>query len=301
MNHKEKQSATQFSRRSEEKIATKFSSLLPFFTSFENPLKYGITFVIASLIVGFIWYISLSSAPIPDQALVTIKAPTGAFKIKPTEETNDDAKQHSKTIYEKLEAKSPDEKIEHLLKEPEEPMPLPPSLPDDFIGNLLNEEEIPDVLSGSDQKEANKPLEEISKETEESKFLKELDDHSNEMKDINQKNQHSLPIPNEESNIKPFSKDSISSITSSDKGEMFWIQLASLRSKEAAEREWKRVATSAKTKALLGTLKPSFSSSGEGDALCYRIRIGPFPVSQAKDLVQKLKALKIECLLRKIS
>jgi len=77
----------------------------------------------------------------------------------------------------------------------------------------------------------------------------------------------------------------------------FNIQVAALRSEEAAEKEWARVQSANKT--LLGALKPTFQRVTTAKGVFFRVQGGPLTAQAAKDACAALKAKGQACLVVK--
>ena len=186
---------------SEDRLFSRKPRLL----SLRPSMKTLCIFAGAVVAIGVIFYVSQhTSTSIPDYELPTIQAPEKPFKTKPAAQESDQEPLKYKTIYQKLSAKQPDEKVEHLLKEPEDPI-------------------------------------------------------------------------------------------------SHWIQLASLKTREAVEREWKRLTALRNLKPLLKGLKPVYGrvDMGESEGICYRLRVGLFSYENAKILCRKLKEQKVDCIVKK--
>ncbi len=79
-------------------------------------------------------------------------------------------------------------------------------------------------------------------------------------------------------------------------GAVYAVQLASVRSQEAAEGEWARLQKSHPD--LLGDMELTVRSADLGDrGTFYRIQTGPFPnQATAEDMCWQLRAEKLDCL-----
>lgn len=276
--------------------------------------KYLIYSAGTIIILGLLWYMFGSSNLTSDDDLPVVEAPLGPFKTKPDTQDSDKELIHNKTIYEKLSAKKPDEKVEHLLQEPEEPVAPPPTLSAEFVGNLMNENVAPEgtIAELETPKQTTTSLESAESQSQGQEALKtffhenELDENAAVQLD-NKKSalpeervEKTMSITVTGSSVKPKTAANTST-TLSSQAATHWIQLASVRTKEAAEREWKRLISLTKLKPLLTNFKPVYSSvdMGEGEGIHHRLRIGLMPYKDAKNLCIKLRDLKVDCILKK--
>ena len=77
----------------------------------------------------------------------------------------------------------------------------------------------------------------------------------------------------------------------------FNIQIAALRSEDAAAREWKRVKAANTT--LLGALEPIYQRATTSKGVFFRVRTGPLSKNAARDICAALKAKGQACLVVK--
>jgi hypothetical protein len=279
---------------SEDRLFSRKPRLL----SLRPSMKTLCIFAGAVVAIGVIFYVSQHTSPsIPDHELPTIQAPEKPFKTKPAAQESDQEPLKYKTIYQKLSAKQPDEKIEHLLKEPEEPIAPPPSLPEDFITGLMNEE-VPETSPDFQQLSVDKETETRSSALSKTdKPLSPVTKNSDEKGELVEK-QSSITISGSSIKTKKTNQDTPSMV--SDKG-THWVQLASLKTREAVEREWKRLTALRNLKPLLESLKPVYGrvDMGESEGIRYRLRVGLFSYENAKTLCRKLKEQKVDCIVKK--
>lgn len=269
----------------------------------KSPLKSLGILAGAVIVMSVIWYVSQHSPSLPDHELPLIQSPEKPFKTKPTSQESDQEPLKYKTIYQKLAARQPDEKVEHLLKEPEEPIAPPPSLPEDFINSLMNEE-VPKASPNFQQLEAFKEAATKSLPKDRSEVVSKTDQSltpvakTSDEKEERVEKQSSIIISGTSVKKKKISQDA--SPLSSDKS-THWVQLASLKTREAVEREWKRLTALRNLKPLLATLKPIYGrvDMGESEGVRYRLRVGLFSYEDAKTLCYKLKEQKVDCMVKK--
>ena len=310
----------EFHSHPEDRLFSKKASLF----SFDNPFKYLSVFIGSVVAIGIIWYVSTSSPSLPDDELPTVQAPQGPFKIKPALQESDRETLQNKTIYEKLSARNPDEKVEHLLKEPEEPIAPPPSLPEKFIGSLMDEEDLGPSASFSQSVANDTPgvntRKGIEKEREGEAVSEEAATAESPVKMDESPSRDEMPslasrerTPEEKvDHVEKQASIAISgtsvkkkkagdaSFASSGKG-THWVQLASLKTREGAEREWRRLIALPKLKSLLLGLKPVYNrvDMGESEGVRYRLRVGLFSYEEAKSLCRKLRDQKVDCMVKK--
>jgi hypothetical protein len=299
---------TEFNIRSEDRLFSKKPRPVLPILSFKNwSIIIGAVFVIA--VIGYSSYRS-SRPPLSENELPLIKAPEKPYKIKPASNESDGPPLKAKAIYEKLAARKPDEKpeekIEHILQAPEEPAPPPPTLPEEFIDSLMEEE---NVVEPSPQNTRTSPskigFSDVSEETE----------IKTENPSISQKGASPLeegsekqsPITISGSSLKAKKVDPSAEPSSSFKG-THWVQLASLKSKgneeedkKNIESEWKRLVSLPKVKPLLKDLKPHYSrvDMGQTEGIHVRLRIGRFSFKEAKNICRILKEHKVDCMVKK--
>lgn len=301
---------SEFQPRPEDRFMAQKSPLIdrPFLK------KYLIYSASAVVILSIFWYFLAPSNSLLDKDLPVIEAPLGPHKTKPVNQDIDKESVHNKTIYEKLSAKKPDEKVEHLLQEPEEPVAPPPTLSAEFVGNLMNDDIASEGTIGEleSPKSGPAPLESVEDQRQGQEGLKtffhenELEENSstqlNNKKSIvsEERVEKPMAISVTGSSVKPKATANTSPVLSSQTP-THWIQLASARTKEAAEREWKRLNSLSKLKPLLANFKPVFGSvdMGEGEGIHHRLRIGLLPFKDAKNLCAKLRDLKVNCIVKK--
>ncbi|MGI4851881.1 MAG: SPOR domain-containing protein [Janthinobacterium lividum] len=276
--------------------------------------KYSIYSVSTIAVLSVLWYVFAPSHLTSDEELPVIESPLGPYKTKPlNQDANKDLVQN-KTIYEKLSAKKPDEKVEHLLQEPEEPVAPPPTLSAEFLGNLMNEDMASEGTIGELEasKQTAPALQNVEDQTQRQDALKTFFHQHDSEEEPSVPSNDKKSVPTEErvekpmavtvtgSSVKSKTPPSVSS-TPNTLTPTHWIQLASVRSKEAAEREWKRLNSLGKLKPLLASFKPVYGSvdMGEGEGIHHRLRIGLLPFKDAKNLCSKLRDLKVDCIVKK--
>ena len=286
------------------------------FAPYKKQGLMGLGVLVLFLILWFFFF----TTPVADHELPVIKAPAGPSKIKPPVVDSQAASSH-RLIYEKLGARSPNEKIEHLLKEPEEPLAAPPTLPEGFMESFVEDDEGEKESTFAENKQSQ-PLEAKSTKV----FLDEEDDPEMPMmvklKDSGQKSmsevKRSTPLAAELTKKEPSTlvvgptappltvtgssvKAVPSSVSSSQDKKVYWVQLASLKTQEATEREWKRLSSLSRLKPLLGGLKPQYGKvdMGKKEGLQFRLRVGPFTQETAKKLAHQLKGQKVESIVKK--
>ena len=287
-------------------------ALLRYVFSKIKRLTWGLG-ISACVMIGLIWYFSVFSGPVSQQSLPVIDPPKGPFKIKPAPQESDQTVKEDQSIYEKLSAVRPNEKlndrVEHLLQEPEEPISEPPSLPENFIGSLIDDsissEKDQAVLSKEtetkDDAEKQRPsVQTVTPSPSSAPSFASAEQASSLGKDVQPRSfdQGGVATPQEKG--KELSQEQDRLFVASPKG-THWVQLASLKTRENAEKEWKRLMTLTKVKALLKTFTPVYDrvDMGETEGVRYRLRVGLLSGDDAKSLCQKLKNQKIDCLSKK--
>ncbi|MBN9413398.1 MAG: SPOR domain-containing protein [Candidatus Paracaedimonas acanthamoebae] len=253
-------------------------STITFKVFLSNPLlRYGICLcMILGILLG-LWQLSNPGADHTPAGLIPVIKPLeGPTKIRPT--TNPKDTHEDKTIYQKLSDTKEPQRVENLLGGPEEPIARPLSLPEEFIGEFLEEKT---EITLPDSK-ATKSKSDVSV-IQTTKDPKEI---SNDLaKETDLEGAKSANVAISGSHVK----------TSPEKNtpsqERYCLQLGTLKTEEQAKLEWKRLSSRQVLKSYLQALKPEFKKVDLGNDTGVRIRLiaGSFTKKEAQNLCQELK------------
>lgn len=249
----------------------------PFKVFFLNsPLRYVSGLCLIGGVLFGLWQMTdPGSDQVPTGTIPIIKPLEGPTKIRPT--TNLKDTHEDKTIYQNLSDTKDLQKVENLLGGPEEPIARPLSLPDEFIGEFLE-----------DQTELSLPASKSTKNT--------LDSSNIQPEEVHQEASNSLPKEMDVDEVKSANvaisganvKTSQEQNTPSQ--ERYCLQLGTLKTKEQAKSEWKRLSSRQVLKPYLLNLKPEFKKVDLGNDTGVRIRLitGSFTKKEAQKLCQTL-------------
>lgn len=251
-----------------------------------------------------------------------VKAPDGPFKIKPEIPGGMPITNRDKLVYGLLEMKTPEQRGETLLPQPEQPLPAPKPGPSttktsNQIGKSSRSTAVENILPQA------QPL--IKPTAPASLHLGKLDmpklaeapasafppAGNKKNKSPPQKSSQSSGIA-EASKLQPTTQNSQSTNTpkknSATKSafvalltKSYQVQLAAVRDVSATQTEWRRLQV--RHKILLGNLKLSVVRADLGSkGIFYRLRAGPLiDQSSAKKLCKDLIKVKVSCLVVKPS
>ena len=258
-------------RYSQNKPSTSFKALF-----LNTPLRYVIGLCIVAVSLFGFWRITdPGSDQLPAGTIPIIKPLEGPAKVRPT--TNPKDTHEDKTIYQKLSNTQDSQKVEHLLGGPEEPIARPLSLPEEFIGEFLE-----------DKTELSLPAAKASKDNQNSPKI--------QTSEIQKETSNGLSKENDLEEVKPANvaisgsnvKTSQEKNTSSQ--ERYCLQLGTLKTEEQAKSEWKRLSSRQVLKPYLLHLKPEFKKVDLGNDTGVRIRLiaGSLTEKEAQHLCQEL-------------
>jgi len=236
-------------------------------------------FLILILLVaigGVAWWYLIGSVQQADEANIpVVRAEIGPIKVKPKNPGGMEIPNRDKLVYERLGNNPGQPLVERLLPEPEKPMPMPKPEPKPEPAPEVKPEPTPQPEEKAEAaKSATAPPMKLEPQpVEAAKALAP----ASEPKVVEVK---TAPKP------KPIA------VT----GKVYRIQLAAVRSEDAAVKEWKRL--SKKYPALLGGLSLNTQKADLGaKGIFYRIRVGPLAnEAAAKKLCADLAVKKVGCL-----
>lgn len=244
-----------------------------------TPLRYVLSLFIMLLLLFGLWRITEpASNPLPAGKLPIIRPLEGPTKIRPVTDPREN--HEDKTIYHKLSDTEDSQKVENLLGGPEEPISRPLSLPDEFIGEFLEDKTETSSADLSSQKhEADASLPSSKKETP---------------KDLPKEDVAEEDTPSNVAISGTNVKSSQSQASFSE--ERYCLQLGTLKTEEHAKSEWKRLSSRKVFKPYLSHLTPEFKKVDLGDEAGVRIRLiaGSFTKKEALALCQKLTKLSVD-------
>lgn len=252
-------------------------STISFKAFLSNPLlRYGIWLcMILGILLG-LWQLSNPGVDHTPAGLIPVIKPLeGPTKIRPTANPKDT--HEDKTIYQKLSDTKEPQRVENLLGGPEEPIARPLSLPEEFIGEFLEEKTeitLPDAKAAKSKSDI--PVIQTTKD------LKEISNDLAKETDLEEAKSANVAISG--SHVK----------TSQEKNtpsqERYYLQLGTLKTEEQAKLEWKRLSSRQVLKPYLQALKPEFKKVDLGNDTGVRIRLiaGSFTKKEAQNLCQEL-------------
>jgi hypothetical protein len=230
-----------------------------------NLLRYG-TFII--LLIGLLtglWYLISPSSQFYNKAdLPLIRADQTPYKIKPENQDIPSVKHQDKLVYGRIRADQNDPVVEHILPDPEAPLP---EIKDNHTPVKMVEQYLPN--DGDPEKGIESLEDEPVKDIPSFTSIEDLIDE----------------IPEEDE--KP---------TGGIGKNQTFIQLGSFKSYDMAELEWKRLLK--KYPKDLSQLEPIIQKVdlGEERGIYYRLRTGPFDnIEKANEVCMNLQAQKEEC------
>ena len=228
----------------------------------------------------------------PDPAKIPlVKAPDGPLKIKPEIPGGMPITNRDKLVYGLLEMKTPEQRGETLLPQPEQPLPAPKPGPSttktsNQIGESSRSSEVENILPQAQT--PIKPTAPASLDLGKPDIPKLAE--AGKLQPTTQSSQ-STNTPKKNSATK---SASVALLTKS-----YQVQLAAVRDVSAAQTEWRRLQV--RHKILLGNLKLSVVRADLGSkGIFYRLRAGPLiNQSSAKKLCKDLVIVKVSCLVVK--
>ena len=229
---------------------------------FSSPLRYIVFLILLiALLVGVWYFISPRRQWYNKSDLALIRVDETPYKIKPESQGVPSVKHQDKLVYGRIRADQNGPIVEHILPDPETPLP---QIKEDSVTIQMVEQYAPEDL------DPDKTLEIIEKEPKKEVSIEDLiEETSEEKKEPEQ-----------------------AKIT----GKTF-IQLGSLKSYDLAESEWERLST--KHGDTLRKLKPVIQKIdlGEEQGIYYRLRTGPFDgPEEANEVCSGLKEQKVGCI-----
>lgn len=248
------------------------------FRSF-NPLRYVIFIILLTGVLIGLWHWVAPTRQYYSRAdLPLIQADQTPYKIKATNQGVPSVKHQDKLVYGRIRADQNEPVAEHILPDPEAPLPQikEPPAPIKMVDQYTPEEGDPDKVA-----------EPIEKEPEESApSLTSIED---------------LIAGTPEEKLTPVSEnqESVDEKQAPEKINVkgkTHIQLGSLKSYDLAESEWKRL--SKKHPDVLRGLDPIIQKVdlGEEKGIYYRLRTGPFvDMEKANAVCSALKEQKAQC------
>lgn len=231
----------------------------PHWFRFSSPLRYLVfLIVLIALLIG-LWYLIAPTKWYNKSDLAFIRADQAPYKIKAESQGVPSVKHQDKLVYGRIRSDQAEPVVEHILPDPEAPMPaIKEQDAIKMVEQYAPEDRDPDKLGG--------PLQQGLKS------LTSIEDLIEEGFDKTQESEKKV--------VK----------------EKILIQLGSLKTYDSAESEWKRL--SKKYPDLLGKLDPVIQKVdlGEEKGVYYRLRTGPFEgTARAKEICDALKQQKVEC------
>ncbi len=248
-------------------------------TFLTSPLRYLISICTVIIILFGLWRITEPTYNnLPAGKIPVIKPLEGPIKVRPV--TNPKENHEDKTIYQKLAETEDSQQVEHLLGGPEEPISRPLSLPQEFIGEFLEDKnELPLSESSSTRNNQESSLSAPRTQQQasiESSKEEELEEAKSTKVAISGPNVKTINPQNA-----PLSQ------------ERYCLQLGTLKTEEQAKLEWKRLSSRQALKPYLVNLKPEFKKVDLGNDTGVRIRLlaGSFTKKEAQHLCQELTKL----------
>lgn len=215
--------------------------------------------------------------PVTSQQVPLIKADDSPTKKRPDEPGGMAIPDQDKLVYQALSEGGGEEVVERILPPPEEPMPMPLPLPQD-IEPAAGPEAAPASTDAPEAVAEVPPAPEPAAASAEVAAV--------------------APAPTVESvAVAAVAAEADPPPTASPTGKNYLVQLAALRSADAANEAWRRLAKA--NADLLGELQPKVVrvDLGAEKGVFFRLRVGPLrDAATAKDLCAKLKARKMGCL-----
>ena len=279
------------------------------------------SFVILLVIASGAWALwgDQITGPDPNQ-IPLVKAPDSPFKVRPEMPGGMPIPNRDKLVYNRLEKKTPERHAETLLPQPEQPLPAPSSDPPAAVftsktPNVNSSGKTERILQESKPlqpaEQAAAPNSPNSLESEKPKIAtppKSIPSASPQRKDQAAEPSTSQMLTTgatkeiESSSterqlpIKPKKKSAFNATANANLETSFQIQLAAVREKSGAQREWSRLRglhPNLLSKLNLNVIRADLGSKG----VFYRLRAGPLgDQASAKALCQNLSKVKVSCI-----
>lgn len=207
--------------------------------------------------------------PVTSREVPLVRADDSPTKIRPEEPGGMAIPDQDKLVYQALGGQGGEEKVERILPPPEEPIPLPPDIEPAAGPGAVPEPAVPEpavsepVVTSERVVKIPPPPETTAKNTVVAAVP---------------------PVP-------------AIATTPPSSGKGYLVQLAALRSADAANEAWRRLAKA--NTDLLGALRPKVvrADLGAEKGVFFRLRAGPLRnEAAAKGLCAELKARKLDCL-----
>lgn len=229
---------------------------------FSSPLRYIVFLILLiALLVGVWYFISPRRQWYNKSDLALIRADETPYKIKPESQGVPSVKHQDKLVYGRIRADQNGPIAEHILPDPETPLP---QIKEDCATVKMVEQYVPEDM------DPDKVIELISNEPKKDVSIEDL--------------------------IEETSEETQEAEKTIIKGKTF-IQLGSLKSYDLAESEWERL--SKKHGDILRKLEPVIHKVdlGEEQGIYYRLRTGPFDgLEKANEICSGLKEQKVGCI-----
>ncbi|MEB3703140.1 SPOR domain-containing protein [Candidatus Bealeia paramacronuclearis] len=260
---------------------------------FASPLKYVLILLGAVILIVGGWYLFFNVRPIQSQSIPLIRADQTPYKIPSDDKSVSSVQNQDKLVYERLQSNPEVAHVEHILPEPEPVAEIIPPVqlvdeedPVKMVPQYPDVEHVPEAVA---QQFENLP-EETNLMAEEDPVLEEEDPISALISKASvEENGVANDSPQEEKKVEAKKEEKVTGGVQ--------IQLGSLKSKEDAEDEWKRL--SKKHANVLGKLKHSVQKVdlGAEKGVFHRLRVGHFTTREkAKVACSALKEKGVECL-----
>lgn len=218
---------------------------------------------------GYVYERFSPRAPVTSRQVPLIKADDSPTKIRPEEPGGMAIPDQDKLVYQALGESGGEEKVERILPPPEEPIPLPPDI-EPAAGPVAVVETAAPAPAVPEPAATSEPVAEIPPPPEASP---------------------------EKTVVAAVPPAPAPATTPPSSGNGYLVQLAALRSAEAANEAWRQIAKA--NADLLGALRPKVvrADLGAEKGVFFRLRAGPLrDEAAAKGLCAKLKARKADCL-----
>ena len=242
--------------------------------------------LVVSAATWMIWGNTLTGSN-PNEMPV-VRAPIGPIKVRPERPGGISIPNRDKLVYDRLEKKPPERKAETLLPKPEKPLPAPRSSSSGTIRMPMNASGLENILrpvspgqtaQSAEQAVPPAPITPKPPTTDSEESPKAAGPKATKLTNS---------VQPRSAKVKPASGVS--------QTKTFQVQLAAVRDKQGAIREWKRL--KARSAKLLGGLKPSVVRANLGSrGVFYRLRAGPISGQvNASKLCKSLSQLKVGCI-----
>lgn len=224
-----------------------------------------VTIAVLAGVGGYAFERLSPSSSVTSLEVPLIRADDSPTKIRPEDPGGMAIPDQDKLVYQALGGQGGEEKIERILPSPEEPIPLPPDIEPAAGPAAVSEPAVPEPAVTPERATEIPPSPEAG--AEDTVVA-------------------AVPPAPKKAETPP----------SSDKA--YQIQLAALRSAEAANEAWRQLAKA--NTDLLGALRPNVvrADLGAEKGVFFRLRAGPLrDAAAAKSLCAKLKARNADCLI----